>query len=342
MLARLVLLSGFFLMACQPIQDTSYPTNDLYPAKCLIITADDYGASENINEGIRLAVENDAITTISVLSNFTKCLPNLKRLSQNNPAIGIGVHLNIITGKPCLEPGKVSSLVRDDGRFYSMSALLDHIYSISVDELKQELRAQILALEKYDIRIDHLSNQCGILSLYDPFFDIIIELAREFEVPIRSPMVASVKYPEVFFNSHMKKRMRRMAFQLALKAPFKAINLMKYCRIHEMEKKIQKLDKQKIIHPDIVIDSFWGEPSASNILYILKHLPNGISELVVHFGNYTREDHYPNGLDVDYFRNRECELLTATSGYLKEYFKYKHIKIIGYSEISEYNIKNNH
>lgn len=89
MLARLVLLSGFFLIACQPIQDTSYPTSDLYPEKCLIITADDYGASKNINEGIRLAVENDAITTISVLSNFTECLPNLKRLSQNNPAIVI-------------------------------------------------------------------------------------------------------------------------------------------------------------------------------------------------------------------------------------------------------------
>ena len=41
----------------------------------LIITADDFGASRNINEGIKIAADEKAITTISALTNFKESLP---------------------------------------------------------------------------------------------------------------------------------------------------------------------------------------------------------------------------------------------------------------------------
>ena len=300
----------------------------------LIITADDFGASKNINEGIKFAADNKAITSISVLSNFNESLPDLKKISVTHPDICIGVHLNITTGKPVPGAEQVPSLVSANGNFYTIEKLLAKINSISVDDLRKELRAQILALEKYDIRLDFLSDHHGILSFYSPFFDIIIELAKEFDVPVRSPVISSVKYPGLFSNSKIRKRGRQTARRLIFTAPFKAISLIKYSRIREMEKKIEKLEKRGILHPNLLIECFWGDPTASNLLYILEHLPKGTSEIILHLGTSTRQENYPSGLEVDYFKNRELELKTVTGDYLKEYINWLNIRTIGYSDIS--------
>ncbi len=300
----------------------------------LIITADDFGASKNINEGIKFAADNKAITSISVLSNFNESLPDLKNISKNHPDIGIGVHLNITTGKPILGAEQVPSLVGANGNFYTIEKLLPEINSISPDDLRKELKAQILALEKYDIRLDFLSDHHGILFFYSPFFDIVTELAKEFDVPVRSPVISSVKYSGLFSNSKMKKRGRQTARRLFFSAPFKAISLIKYSRIHEMEKKAEKLEKLGILFPNLLIESFWGDPTASNLLHILEHLPEGTSEIILHLGTSTRQENYPNGLELDYFKNRELELVTVTGDYLKEYINWLNIRTIGYSDIS--------
>src|SRR5665648_108940 len=88
----------------------------------LIITADDFGASKNINEGIKIAADTRAITAISVLSNFTESLLELKKISENHPNIGIGVHFNITTGKSILGVERVPSLVNANGNFYTIEA----------------------------------------------------------------------------------------------------------------------------------------------------------------------------------------------------------------------------
>ena len=304
--------------------------NDRY----LIITADDFGASLNINEGIKFAAEHKAITSISVLSNFTESLPELKKLADNHPDIGIGVHLNIITGKPILGADQVPSLVGSNGNFYTLKEILTKINRISLDDLRKELREQILVMNEYDIPIDNLSDQYGVISIYDQFFKILVELAEEFNVPLRTPVLASVKYPDVFSNSNMVKHGRKLVFGIAVTNPFKAIRLKKYFRIAEMEKKSRKLDELGIIHPDLFIESFWGDPTASNLLHILEHLPGGTSEIVLHIGSNSRQDQYPSGLDVDYFKNREHELMTITSDYLKQYMQKMNIKPISFSHLS--------
>jgi len=259
----------------------------------LIITADDFGASKNINEGIRIVANNHVITTISALTNFTESISELKKISEDHPKIGIGVHLNIITGKPILEINDIPSLVKKDGDFYTIDEILPKIENISRNELKKELIAQINALIEHEIRIDHLSDQMGILSLYSPFFEIMIELAEQFRVPVRSPVVGSVKNPNVFSHSKMKKRGRKLARKLFFQSPFKAIRLSKYLSIQEMEKKTRKLDERGIPHPDLLIDCFWGNPTTSHLSYILENIPDGTSELILHVGTGTRQEATP-------------------------------------------------
>jgi|GEM_PF-767292 len=335
MTSKLTTLVGIvLLLSCSSIHKTELTDTEKRDERFLILTADDFGASENINEGIKFAVENNSITTISALTNFKESLSDLEKLSLEHPNIGIGVHLNIITGKPILEAEEVPTLVNASGEFYTIDALLPKIKEISLDDLRKELRAQIDELNKHNINVDHLSDQCGILSYYNSYFDIVIELATEYNLPIRSPLIASKKYPKLFSNSQMKKRYRKIAFKCACTHPIKGLGLLKYAKLNEMENKAEKLDDFGIIHPDLLVDCFWGEPTASNLIYILENLPKGTSELVLHFGSYSHPDNSPNGLDCEYFENRENELITFTSEYLKEYFTHLNIKTIGYSDIS--------
>jgi predicted glycoside hydrolase/deacetylase ChbG (UPF0249 family) len=337
MKTRLILMVCVVLIiACSSVRKTSMVDIPISTERFLIITADDFGASKNINEGIKIVADKKAITAISVLTNFSESLQELKQLSEDHPDIGIGVHLNIITGKPLLEAEQVPSLVNSSGCFYTIDELLPKIKSISPDDLKRELRAQVIALTKNNIKLDHLSDQDGILSLYSPFFDIIVDLAKEFNVPIRTPFIASAKYPDIFPNSHLNKRGRQIARKFAFSNPFSAINLLKYCHVPEMERKVNRLDELGIPHPDLLIDYFWGDPSQTNYLYIIEHLPKGISELILHVGTSARQENYPNGLDLGYFENREKELTTATDDHLKEQYNYLNIKTIGYSEIMNY------
>ena len=77
-----ILLCVFLFNACTSARKTTSTKIPYETERFLIITADDFGASKNINEGIRFAMENKAVTSIAVLSNFTESLPELKDRSQ--------------------------------------------------------------------------------------------------------------------------------------------------------------------------------------------------------------------------------------------------------------------
>jgi len=329
-----ILLSLILIVGCKPDRKTPSAEALHSRERFLIITADDFGASQNINEGIAIAADKEAITSISVLANFRESLPALTKIIENHPEIGIGVHLNLTTGKPVLGEEQIPSLVKANGSFYTMEEILPVIGTISLVDLRNELRAQIMALVKMNIRIAFLSDQNGILTFYSPFFDVMLELAEEFKLPVRSPEVASIKDPQVFPNSKMNAYGRQIAMHLAVKEPFKAMSLLKYTRTQAVEEKVRKLEKYGIAHPDLLVDYFWGDPTTANLNYILEHLPDGISELILHLGTGTRQTAYPSGLDLDYFKNRENELTTILSDYLKEFYKYLNIKTIGYIDIS--------
>lgn len=336
MAPRITLLVCIFaLFSCSSSKEAVVTSDSEPPERRLILTADDFGASKNINDGIRFAAESNAITAISALTNFRESLPELKEISEINGDIGIGAHLNISTGTPLLSPEEVPSLVDEEGNFFTISEILPRLKKVSLDELRKELRAQLLILHEYEIEIDHLSDQNGILTYYTPFFDVMIELAQEFDLPIRSPLLAGVKYPKIFTNTQMKKRYRKLAFHCVINAPFVAFDIIKYSKVDAMEDKLNRLDELSIPHPDILVESFWGEPTAANLLNILDNLPTGTSELILHFGTHAHPLEVPSGLDRDYFSNREKELLTFTSMYLKGYYSHFNITPIGYSDITK-------
>jgi len=204
---------------------------------------------------------------------------------------------------------------------------------ISEEEVMTELRAQINEVIAGGIQPDHISSHFGLLSFYPPYFDMGNQLAREFDFPVRSPVAASRKFPVVYKNESTHKLARKLTWKLGLRHPLLAMKLAKQFKIEEMERKSRELDALGIPHPGMMIDSFYGDPTPSNLLHILENLPPGTSEILVHLGNSDRQKEYPSGLDTVYLRNRECELMTITSPYLQECLTSMQIKKVSYADL---------
>jgi predicted glycoside hydrolase/deacetylase ChbG (UPF0249 family) len=317
---------------------SSGPSPDSAPyrqERFVIITADDYGASENIDEGIEFALSRGTITTVSALTNLPASHGALRELADRFPQVGIGVHFNLTTGAPVLDPRSVPSLVDAKGNFLPVEVLLSRIRGVSLLELEQELRAQIRVLEELGIRPDHLSDHNGIFSLYPPFFDVFTRLAREYGLPVRSPLTASLKYPRLFPDAGTVKRGKEVAWRVAGRNPFGALGLLPYTNVASIEERVERLDELGIPHPAILIDYLYGNPTPSTAIHILHNLPARISEIVVHLGTSRRSGAYPTGLDLDYFDKREQELAVVTSEYLREYAGSLNIRAIGFGEIAK-------
>ncbi len=305
------------------------------PDRAVILNADDFGAATNINNGIEFALQHGAVNAISAITSFPDCISQLQDVARHYPTCGIGVHLNITTGIPLLSQERVTSLVDRRGNFYPIERIWTHIRRIDPSELRDELTARIARLERAGIAIDHLSDHHGVLSLYPPFFEIMIELATHFQLPVRTPLTASTRYPSSFPKAQILRRAQATALRFAACHPLKAARLAPYCTRSAVQGRVRRLDTGGIAHPDLSIGYFWRNPTLDNMLHILKHLPPGIHEIIFHLGSHHRQTTYPCGLDQTYFANREAELAIVTRAYVRELFDHLQIKRLRYADIHD-------
>src|SRR5438445_11537440 len=73
-------------------------------ARRLIVNADDFGLSAGVNRGVLEADETGGVSSVSALVNapgWTDAAQRLRDLSSPSfPALGVGLHVNLTTGRP--------------------------------------------------------------------------------------------------------------------------------------------------------------------------------------------------------------------------------------------------
>jgi len=85
--------------------------------KHLIVNADDFGLTENVNRGILDAYRDGILTSTTLLANgmaFESAVAASKRFRR----LGIGVHLNLTEGLPVADASHIPTLVDRGGRLY--------------------------------------------------------------------------------------------------------------------------------------------------------------------------------------------------------------------------------
>jgi chitin disaccharide deacetylase len=151
--------------------------------KRLIINADDFGFTRDVNAGI-VHAHREGVLTSTTLMATGDAFDDAVRLAREVPSLDVGVHLVLIqghslrTGLPFpVAPSQVATAV--------MTGRLD-VY--------EELRAQIERVLSAGIRPTHLDSHKHT-HIVPKVFRTVVRLAEEFSIPfVRLPLDATVPY----------------------------------------------------------------------------------------------------------------------------------------------------
>lgn len=154
-------------------------------AKLVILSCDDLGACHAANEGVYQAIREGVATCTSLMVPA----PWAHHAAANyRPGDDVGVHLTLNAEHPMYRWGPVThapSLLSGDGGFpRTIDDLWEHA---DPDEVRRELRTQIERALAWEIDATHLAPHLTAITLRPEFFDIYVELAVDFALPIRLP-----------------------------------------------------------------------------------------------------------------------------------------------------------
>ena len=164
--------------------------------KHLIITADDYGVFPGVNAAIIESVKEKKVNSVSVLANFEGndkypgSVKNLEKLlSETGDAADLGCHLTVTSGKP-ITGDRMDFACDKDGNFLSYTEFRNFKSPAEKNALKEELCEQVNKLHTITgFKIKHLTNHHNSLTLFPHHFDVYMEVARLFSVPMRSAFI---------------------------------------------------------------------------------------------------------------------------------------------------------
>lgn len=258
------------------------PREHIAGPRYLIINADDFGLSDGVTEGIIQAWRDGVVTSTSVMINIEGAPERVAATHAVHPDLPIGLHLNITTGSPVLPPEEVPTLVDENGEFYTDKTIIEHLPDVSPDELRAELHAQAKLLVASGDQFDHIDYHQHMLALYTPFYPLVVELAQEYGVPVRHPVPESVYgHVKLDSGSGSTAAMQEM-MRFGIQHPILALRLMPLMTPAAFKEQAALLDDEDIGTTNWFVDAFYGNATVDNFTSILRQLPPGVSEVMVH------------------------------------------------------------
>jgi predicted glycoside hydrolase/deacetylase ChbG (UPF0249 family) len=323
----------------------------------IILTADDYGACDFIDNGIIRALRDKKINTVTAFvthpdsgSRMQSLLALREELKQLNGhyTFNIGLHFSLtsgtaLTGKSTLTDDEAG----DDGKFEFHEAKNYPFRKVKHEHLQYELTAQLELLESWlgSIPIDHVTNHHGICYLDLGFFEEYIKTISLFkpekyrnQLPIRSPMS--------WLKSDMKTWKNGKVLVPTIK---QGLNLGFWKKVGDVTNKKLRIRMEdayrlEINYPDFLADTIYGLPFGENISFLLEQLApkNYSAEFMFHLGHpgHSVSDLQqtidnlimPHGIDRGYFLNRTKELDVLCGTDIDELFKKHEIEKIFYPQ----------
>ncbi len=151
--------------------------------KRLIVTADDFGLSEAVNEAVEIAHRDGILTATSLMVAEPAALDAVER-ARRLPSLGVGLHLVVVDGKAVLPPAEIPALVDKEGRFRDCLACAGFVYFFSPAarrQLAREIRAQFLAFKATGLALDHV-NAHHHMHLHPTVLGLLIRIGKEFSL----------------------------------------------------------------------------------------------------------------------------------------------------------------
>jgi hopanoid biosynthesis associated protein HpnK len=230
----------------------------------LIVTADDFGAAPEVNQAVEQAHRNGILTAASLMVNGAAAADAIER-ARALPALGVGLHLVLVEGRPTLPASAIPDLVDGNGLFRTnmVKAGVDIFFRPTVRrQLGAEIEAQFRAFAATGLPLDHV-NAHKHFHLHPTIAGLIMEIGlRHGMTAMRAPTE-----PRAIIRSIEPSRttiVERIVapYAQAIRARFRRAGM---------------------LVPDHVFGLAWsGAMTAKRVAALIERLPSGLSEIYLH------------------------------------------------------------
>jgi predicted glycoside hydrolase/deacetylase ChbG (UPF0249 family) len=159
-----------------------YPPN----SRLLIIHADDFGMTHSVNSAIEEALENNWVTSASIL---VPCpwFPEVAQWARQHPDADLGIHLALNSEwttyrwPPVSSQSKGSSLIDADG--YLPLNTEDVVSHAKISDVLVETHAQIDKAKAAGIHISHLDDHMDTIVSSQDLLKTYLSASHEYQIP---------------------------------------------------------------------------------------------------------------------------------------------------------------
>lgn len=170
----------------------------------LIIHCDDLGLSPSVNHATFAALEQNLITSASVIM-VSSNVDEVAQYARQHPTVDLGVHLALTSEwsgarwRPLSPVCEVPTLVDQDG--YLWRTVEDFVLNAKSDEVERELNAQIDAAYALGLNLTHVDNHMFSLFASRHTLQSYLKVARLRNLPFLFARDASL--PSVFKDTEV-------------------------------------------------------------------------------------------------------------------------------------------
>jgi chitin disaccharide deacetylase len=233
------------------------------PDRFLIVTADDFGLHQAVNEAVEQASQHGILTAASLMVGAPAAADAIRR-ARELPRLRVGLHLVLVDGAPLLPVSAVPQLVDRSGRFGSRMALDGARYFLSGKvgrQLEAEIRAQFRAFAATGLALDHV-NAHKHFHLHPTLLTLMLRVGREYGM-------RAVRYPY---------EPARLLLGASLPEHTAAATLRPWLLLMR-----RRLRSAGLLHNDQVFGiGRSGAMDEAMLLHALRSLPAGVTEIYLH------------------------------------------------------------
>ncbi len=231
--------------------------------KRVIVSADDFGLSLAVNEGVEQAYRDGVLGAASLMVAGAAAEDAVRR-ARALPGLRVGLHLVAIEGPAVLPPGEIPDLVDGAGQFPSDQLRLGLRYAFHPRvrrQLAAEIRAQFAAFAATGLTLDH-ADAHKHMHLHPTVGRLMLGIGREFglravRVPAEPPAVMAAAGGRPGLGERALYRWSALLRAQARRAG--------------------------MVVPDHCFGLAWsGHMTRARLLALAPHLPAGLSEIYFH------------------------------------------------------------